>query len=318
MVMEFRELFFPLIADSNSKTSEFAKFVSGKLMQMQLPNRPDLWEKLTPRYAPGCKRIIISDDYFPALNRNNVTLETRGISRISEEGIVVDGQEQELDLIIFATGFRSVNFMHPIKVHGHRGRLLSEIWSKGAHALYGVAVESLPNFAMLYGPNTNLGHNSVILMIESQARYVLHLITAVLNARQREGQALTIMPKPERVDDFNQDLQRSLSGTSFADSNCASWYKTMEGLITNNWSGSAIDYQKLLSKLDWSDFELEGYGADSIASKRLNIGRVREETLFGLRSLAVSTIGTLALVAVLKKLKAQRKINVPAFLSRLI
>jgi hypothetical protein len=299
--MDFREAFYSAITDPNSKTSQMMKDTSIMVMKRQLPGKPDLWEKLTPSYPPGCKRVIISDDYFPTLNRDNVTLETGRIERITEKGIIVDGKEIEVDLLVLATGFRTVEFMHPIKVYGVNGTPISEVWNKGARALYGVAVEKLPNFGMLYGPNTNLGHNSIILMIEAQARYILTLIQAVLQARQRGG-SLSLTPKPERVTQFNDEIQAVLKKTSFAHPDCNSWYKNEEGLITNNWSGTVVDYQKLLSKVHWDDYNIEATGTLAPRKKVSKIGRVREETIFGLRStvaamVIATVIGTLAIKA---------------------
>jgi ligand-binding sensor domain-containing protein len=102
---------------------------------------------------------------------------------------------------------------------------------------------------MAYGPNTNLGHNSIILMIEAQARFMVTLIEAVIKARQ-QGQTLSITPKAARVQNWNKKLQKELVTSSFADPRCTSWYKTADGLITNNWSGTVIEYQKLLSEID--------------------------------------------------------------------
>lgn len=157
-MMDFREWFFDAIVDSNSALSNVIRKTCLDAMRAQLPNRPDLWEVLTPNYSPGCKRVLLSDDYYPTLGKEHVHLETRPIQRITETGIeTADGEMKEFDLIVAATGFRTVEFMHPIQIKGANGRSLSDIWKDGAMAYYGVTVEDLPNFAMLYGPNTNLG-----------------------------------------------------------------------------------------------------------------------------------------------------------------
>lgn len=252
------------------------------------------WEKLTPNYAVGCKRVIITDDYFPVFNQSNVSLETGKIAKITEKGIEIDGVETEYDLIVCATGFRTVEFMHPIKITGSAGRSLSQVWSKGAKAMNGMFVESLPNFAMLYGPNSNLGHNSIILMIEAQSRYVNALVKEILRAKVA-GQSLTIAPNKEKVDAYNEKIQKVLRNSSFADPNCGSWYKNEEGLITNNWSGTVIDYQKMLSRVDWSDFNLSGNGADGLeGGKSTSIGRVVEETTVSYRTMGLTALSVLA------------------------
>lgn len=156
--MDFRESFYSAVTNKNSDFAQILRDWCTGMMSSQLPNQPELWDKLTPNYAPGCKRVIISDDYYPALARHNVDLETKRITRITEKGIEVDGGDvQEYDLIVLATGFRTVEFMFPIQVYGVNGRSLADIWKNGAKAYHGVTVEDLPNFGMFYGPNTNLG-----------------------------------------------------------------------------------------------------------------------------------------------------------------
>ena len=296
-LMDFREYLFKAVTGGDAKSSDTIRKMTASKLKEALPDRPELREKLTPDYSPGCKRIIISDDYYPTLGRDNVTLNTSPIERITESGIRTSDGEEEFDLIVLATGFRTVEFMHPIKVVGKDNRELGDIWKDGARALYGVGVESLPNFAMLYGPNTNLGHNSIILMIEAQARYAGRLISAVMGAR-REGETLTITPKEDRVEEFNKELQEQISHTSFADPKCNSWYKNEKGIITNNWSGTVVDYQKLLSKINWNDFELSGYNAQQLAKKKTaRIGRVVEETTITFKAIAVTLVGMAAITA---------------------
>jgi hypothetical protein len=243
----------------------------------------------------GCKRVIVSEDYFAVFNRPNVSLETGKISKVTDRGIEIDGAETEYDLIVYATGFRSVEFMHPMKITGPGGRSLSDIWSGGAKAMYAVVVEGLPNFAMLYGPNGNLGHNSIILMIEAQSRYISALVREVLRAKT-DGESLTVTPKKERVDAYNRTIQTVLQKSSFADPNCTSWYKDdTSGLITNNWSGTVLDYQKMLSKVDWSDYDLGGTAAAGLGGGKVTtIGRVVEETTVSYRTMALTALSLLA------------------------
>lgn len=244
-MMDFREAFYDAVFNSASPTAQFLVGQSKEHMHTQLAGRPDLWDKLQPQYSIGCKRVIISDDYFPAFLRDNVKLETGKIDKISANGIVTDGKEEKYDLIVLATGFRTVEFMHPIQITGSAGRSLSSIWKEGGQALYGVTVESLPNFAMLYGPNTNLGHNSIILMIEAQSKYINTLIKEVIKAR-RNGSSLVVKPSAKRVKEFNDEIQSELGKSSFADPNCNSWYKDEStGRITNNWSSTVVNYQKV-------------------------------------------------------------------------
>lgn len=156
--MDFRESFHSAIFDGNSDFAQQIRTWCTEMMQAQLAHKPELWNTLTPNYSPGCKRVIISDDYYPALGRDNVELETGPITRITEKGIEIEGKgEQEYDLIVLATGFQTVDFMYPIQIYGANGRSLGDIWKNGAMAYLGMTVEDLPNFGMFYGPNTNLG-----------------------------------------------------------------------------------------------------------------------------------------------------------------
>ena len=134
-------------------------------------------EILRPDYPIGCKRVVISDDYYPALHRENVSVETAGIKRITATGIeTVDGENHDYDVIIYGTGFASTDFLAPLHVTGTQKTELNEAWKDGAEAYLGISMPNFPNFFMLYGPNTNLGHNSIIFMIECQATYVLDAV----------------------------------------------------------------------------------------------------------------------------------------------
>src|ERR1700691_1001714 len=120
--------------------------------------------------------------------------------------------------------------MHPLEVFGHEGKSLTEIWNGLPRAYNGVTVEGIPHFGMLYGPNSNLTHNSLILVIEAQSRYINKLVDAVLDSRAR-GKRLSLMPKLEVIESYNSNLQRALNKTSFVDPNCNSWWKNSEGII---------------------------------------------------------------------------------------
>ncbi|KAJ6119830.1 hypothetical protein N7523_004110 [Penicillium sp. IBT 18751x] len=292
--MDFRESFHSAIFDGNSDFAQQIRIWCTEMMQAQLAHKPELWNTLTPNYSPGCKRVIISDDYYPALGRDNVDLETGAITRITEKGIEVEGKgEREYDLIVLATGFQTVDFMYPIQVYGANGRSLGDIWKNGAKAYLGMTVEDLPNFGMFYGPNTNLGHNSIILMIEAQSRYLNAMVSEVIRARQ-QGKTLSLKPTEAAMKDYNDKIQALLRRSSFADPNCNSWYKTDDGIITNNWSGTVLDYQGELSKVEWADYIAQGSGHDLVKKKPTHIGRVREETLLSNTSLLVGAVGAMA------------------------
>ncbi|KAH7087715.1 flavin-binding monooxygenase-like protein [Paraphoma chrysanthemicola] len=301
-MMDYRESFYSAVADGSSAFADQLRTFCLEAMRRDIPDGGEtgLWEKLTPDHNPGCKRIIMSDDYYPALASPKTSLKTKSIRQITPTGIeLADGTHHEHDMIILATGFRTIEFLHPIKVVGTNGRSLAQIWDKGAAALYGTTVPSLPNFGMFYGPNTNLGHNSMVLMIEAQSRYLNTLVSAVLDARNR-GTRIGLMPKQDKTDAFNNEIQAVLQATSYGDPSCMSWYKNKEGRITNNWSGTAIEYQEVLSKVDWEDFEAAGTkrSASTVVfgsgKQETKIGRVREETLVSNTAIAMGTVSAVA------------------------
>lgn len=301
IAMDGREEYFKSLVQRESvEAAEIRNFCEAHI-RAELPDRPDLWEALTPNYPVGCRRILISDDFYPSLRLPNVHVETRAIQSVTQNGILVhkspnsEGEQSEeeipLDLIIVATGFQTLDFLSGIQVHGVGDQSLKEIWSRGASALYGVCAESLPNFGMLYGPNTNLGHNSILLMIESQTRYLTTLVEQVFKARKQQ-QPLAIMPKTSRIREWNASLQKALSTSSFADPRCQSWYKTGDNLVTNNWSGTVVDYQKLMATIDWSDYEIVGEASKHLTNRQTYIGRVVEETWIGNRTMMSLLLGS--------------------------
>jgi hypothetical protein len=301
-MMDYREAFYDAITDSTSALAETLREACKAMMRKHIPDRPDIWSKLTPAYELGCKRVIISDDYYPALANPKTTLETSKIKRILETGIELEnGEQHNHDMIVLATGFQTSEFLFPIRIIGSKGRPLSEVWSSGPVALYGTTVPSLPNFGMFYGPNTNLGHNSIILMIEAQSRYLNTLVAVVLDARHRNAR-IGLMPKQSVANAYNDNIQSILEKTNFADPKCQSWYKRKDGMITSNWSGTVVEYQNILSRVNWEDFET----TDCVGGKRsanevvfgtgkkeTRIGRVREETIFSNTTLALGAVSTL-------------------------
>ena len=211
---------------------------------------PALRAKLVPDYPIGAKRVLFNDDYYPALGRPNVRLVTEPIERIEASGVRTrDGELHAADVIIYATGFKATDFLAGVEVAGRGGRPLREEWKHGAHAYLGVTVSGFPNFFMLYGPNTNLGHNSILVMIEAQVGYVIDAI------RQMEARGLErIDVKRGVMDEYNRALQRDLARSVWASSK-DSWYKLADGTITNNWPHSTMRYRKLLSTADLDAYD---------------------------------------------------------------
>ncbi|MGE0828702.1 MAG: flavin-containing monooxygenase [Hyphomonadaceae bacterium] len=212
---------------------------------------PTLRAKLWPDYPIGCKRILFSDDYYPTLCQPNVSLVTDPIERIDETGVrTKDGALHECDVLIFGTGFETSAFDWGFAVNGEDGVSLKTAWTDGAEAYLGVAAKGFPNLFMMYGPNTNLGHNSILMMIEAQAGYIAQCVEAM------SAQNLGIMEaRTQAQAEFNQRLQEALSRTAWAGA-CASWYKTASGKITNNWMGDVESYRRELQTPNLNDFVL--------------------------------------------------------------
>lgn len=290
-LMDLRESTHDFVTNPSGAMGSMFSDMHKQMVRDQLPGREDLWEKLTPKYHLGCKRIIISDDYFPLFAQDNVVLETRPISHIEGRSVKVTDSsssepvsaEDDYDLLVCATGFQTVDFMHPIKMTGSNSKTLAETWASGAQALYGMTVENMPNFAMLYGPNTNLGHNSIILMIEAQSRYINGLIEPVLKARSK-GSYLTLQPKLSVLQPYNDEIQKELQNSSFNDPNCNSWYKNDAGRITNNWSRTVVEYQKMVEDVSFDEFDVQGE-KELVQGKKTHLGRVREESIISDRTL---------------------------------
>ncbi len=228
----------------------------GRVARAHLENQvqdPVLRERLWPDYPVGCKRLVISDDYLPAMARPNVSLVTEHIDRIEPTGVrTKDGVLHEVDVIVYGTGFDTLNFLGAGDITGRGGVSLRELWKEAPEAYLGISVAGFPNFFMLYGPNTNLGHNSILLMLECQYAYVLQALTAL-----RENRAHALDVKPHALASFNAQLQEELRGSSWAGS-CISWYKTADNRITNNWSGSVEDYKARTARLELAHYELIG------------------------------------------------------------
>lgn len=197
---------------------------------------PALRSRLTPKSALGCNRMILSNDYYPALTRSNVELVTDGIVRVVPNGIETsDGRVREVDTIVFATGFESTHFLASMDISGPGGRL-SDVWRGGAAAYLGITVPGFPNFFMLYGPNTSATNNSVISMIESQVRYVMGCLEMI-----PRGGAIEV--KPEVFAEYQRSMASWLQGTVW-NGECRSWYKTESGRITNTWPLRAYRYRR--------------------------------------------------------------------------
>jgi cation diffusion facilitator CzcD-associated flavoprotein CzcO len=191
---------------------------------------PELQRRATPDYTLGCKRILPSNGWYPALARDNVELVTDPIAEVRAHSVVTrDGTEREVDAIVFGTGFHVSDMPVARMLHGRDGRSLEETWSDSARAHLGCTVAGFPNLFILLGPNTGLGHNSMIYMIESQIAYVIGALRAM-----RERGAATVEVRAEVQDASNRDVQRRMQGTVW-NTGCSSWYQDAHGNNTTLW-----------------------------------------------------------------------------------
>jgi cation diffusion facilitator CzcD-associated flavoprotein CzcO len=252
------ELRFPIFRQN----AFFSKVVAGyadRTMREHVTD-PELQRALVPDYPIGGKRILISDDYYQTLARDNVSVVTDAIERVGAHGITTrDGRSFSVDVIILATGFESTSFLAPMRMEGLDRRSLDDAWKDGAEAYLGVATAGFPNFFMLYGPNTNLGHNSILFMLECQVHYVMQCIRALAS---RDLEYLDVRPEAMRT--YNAWLQDILERSVWARTG-KSWYKRADGRITNNWSGTTIEYWWRTRRVDFDAYRAERRGVEAPA-----------------------------------------------------
>jgi cation diffusion facilitator CzcD-associated flavoprotein CzcO len=218
-------------------------------MRSQLRDR-ELRRKVWPDYTFGCKRILFSSHFLPALGQPNVELVTEAIERITPRGVATaDGREHEVDCIIYGTGFKTNDFMFPMEISGQNGRTLREEWAGGAHAHLGLVVPGFPSMFLMYGPNTNTSGGSIILYEEAQARYIRQ---ALQYLRASGAAAITVRREVEEASD--REVQRRFGGTAWT--RCDSWYRNDSGRIVANWPGYMTEYLQRTSALDPAEYAL--------------------------------------------------------------
>lgn len=228
---------------------QLGRLRSVMFMRMQLRDR-ELRRKAWPDYTFGCKRILFHSEYLPALQRPNVELITDPIERLSSTGIVTaDGREREIDCLIYATGFRTTEFMFPMEVTGRGGLSLREAWSDGPHAHLGITVPGFPSLFVMYGPNTNTSGGSIIFYEETQAAYIRQALELV---RSRSAAAIEVRREVEAASD--REVQSRFDGTAWTA--CNSWYRDQHGRLVANWPGYMREYAERLRTLDPAEYEL--------------------------------------------------------------
>ncbi|MEO3871179.1 NAD(P)/FAD-dependent oxidoreductase [Nonomuraea sp. B12E4] len=219
-------------------------------LRAQVPD-PDLRRRLTPDYLIGCKRILYSSDYYPTLTRENVELVTDGTAEIREHSIVdAAGAEHPADVIVYGTGFKVVDALTDQHIVGRDGLKIQDAWRDGVRAYYGIATTGFPNLFFLLGPNTGLGHNSVVFMIESQVRYIVNCLRLLSRTGAR---ALDVKPGAQRA--FNRRLRRRLDPLVW-NAGCSSWYLDEHGVNRTIWPGFTFEYWARTRKVQPGAYEL--------------------------------------------------------------
>ena len=209
-----------------------------------------LRRKLTPDYPAGCKRVLFSNLFLPAIVQPNVEIVTEPIDSITPNGVCTkDGVEHPADVLVYGTGFAATEFLAPVTIRGTGGRLLSDVWAGGARAYYGLAVPGFPNMFVMYGPNTNLGSGSIIAMLEPQARYIRQAVETL----DRSGPAYLDL-RADVEARFDAETQSRLTDTVWT--HCLSWYRNATGRVVNNWPASVEEYEERLRVLDPGDYDL--------------------------------------------------------------
>jgi 4-hydroxyacetophenone monooxygenase len=224
-------------------------------LQAQIADRPDLADKVIPKYPIGGKRSVLDNGvWLAALKRPNVELVTDKITRITPKGVVTaDGTEHEFDVLIYGTGFQASNFLSFLKVKGRGGKDLHESWGGDARAYLGMTHPGFPNFFTIYGPNTNIVVNgSIIFFSECSVRYIVGCLKLLA-----ETGAAALEPKQSVYDDFNRRVDEANAGWAWGSPNVSSWYKNSFGRVSQNWPFGLIDYWKATLAPNADDFVLE-------------------------------------------------------------
>lgn len=239
-----------VIENGSDKTRQFTSAALG-LLEKAVGDE-ELRRKLTPTHPLGCKRLVFSSDYLTALTRPNVEVLTSPARYLRARSLVTeDGTEREVDVVVCATGYAAADYLGELDVCGEGGTTLREAWRDGAHAYLGMAVPGFPNFFMLYGPNTNVGSNSVIFMLEAQARYIVR----ALKHMRRKGKTY-IAVRPAALADFVAKIDRWMVGTVWT-TQCSNYFRAPNGRVVTQWPRSARSFWGMTRRFAPGDFSFE-------------------------------------------------------------
>ena len=222
---------------------------------VQLRGDRRLWNATTPDTPVGCKRLLITSDWFPTMRRENVDLVPDGIAEVTEDGVVdCQGRAHPADAIVFGTGFKTTEFLAPMEVVGRDGiRLNEDAWAHGGEAYLGISVAGFPNMFLLYGPNTNHGTGSAVEMLEMEADYATKAIGLIA-----DGTVERLEVRREAYDRFVREMDERLADSVWVRG--SNWYVNEEGRVTNNWPGSQAEYRRRTKTVALADYLTAGSG----------------------------------------------------------
>jgi cation diffusion facilitator CzcD-associated flavoprotein CzcO len=230
-----------------------AEKIVKRYLEKKIPD-PELRAKLTPDYRLGCKRVLQSNTYYPAFLRDNVELSTDGVSQIMPDGVVDgNGVKHEADVIIYGTGFHVIDAFDYLDIKGRDGvDLATQFREEGVETYMGMMVNNFPNLAFMLGPNTALGHNSVVFMIEQQTKFIIRL----LDEMDQRG-AAAAEPTKQAQDAFNTEIQRLVEKGIWTQGGCTSWYLDSQGKNRTIWPKFTFQYWWETRKVDATAFAWE-------------------------------------------------------------
>ena len=239
-----------VIENGSDKTQEF-KALAVKMLESTVADE-ELRRKLTPDHPLGCKRLVFSSDFIPTLTQPHVEVVSSPARALRARSLVTeDGTEVEVDAVVCATGYAAADYLGQIDVVGEGGRSLHETWRDGAYAYLGMAVPGFPNFFMLYGPNTNVGSNSVIFMLEAQAHYIVRALRYMRRKRKSY-----VAVRPESMADFMAKIDQWMEGTVWL-TRCSNYFRAANGRVVTQWPRSARAFWTITRRLKAKDYTFD-------------------------------------------------------------
>jgi cyclohexanone monooxygenase len=243
-----------VIEHGSEKTHEFTA-IALRMLENAVGDE-ELRRKLTPDHPMGCKRLVFSSDYLPALTRPNVEVVASPARYLRARSLVTeDGTERDVDVVVCATGYAAADYLGQLDVSGEGGTTLREVWRDGAQAYFGMAVPGFPNFFMLYGPNTNVGSNSVIFMLEAQARYIVR----ALKYLRRNG-ITYVAVRPAALAEFVAKIDRWMVGTVWT-TQCSNYFRAANGRVVTQWPRSARTFWGMTRRFKPADYSFSSFRA---------------------------------------------------------